>query len=82
MKEPTAVWGLAYRWRRGERWETPVPAPPSSAEDLAATVPRWALWMPVLFAVGIAVYFEMHVKPPPLVLDQIRTAGLAHLLAI
>lgn len=94
-------------------------------------MPRWALWVPVLFAVGIAVYFELPVEPPPPVagllalalggalaaarlwpqgdlmflalatilagvlaawlatwqeaapvLDQIRAAGLAHLLAI
>ena len=44
-----------------------MPAPPSSTDDTAATVPRWALWVPVLFAVGIAVYFELPVEPPPLV---------------
>lgn len=42
-----------------------MPAPPSSTDDTAATVPRWALWVPVLFAVGIAVYFELPVEPPP-----------------
>ncbi|MED5336706.1 MAG: hypothetical protein VX606_01420, partial [Pseudomonadota bacterium] len=42
-----------------------MPAPPSSTDDTAATVPRWALWVPVLLAVGIAVYFELPVEPPP-----------------
>ena len=41
-----------------------MPAPPSSADGVAGTAPRWALWLPVLFAVGIAVYFALPVEPP------------------
>ena len=76
MKGAAAASGLAYRWRRGERWETPVPAA-SSIDDTAATVPRWALWVPVLFAVGIAVYFVLPVEPPPPVAGLLALASAA-----
>ncbi len=34
------------------------------AENLAAERDRWALWLPVAFAAGIAIYFGLAAEPP------------------
>ena len=51
-----------------------MPAPPSSADGVTAAAPRWALWVPVLFAVGIAVYFALPVEPSPAVAGLLALA--------
>jgi competence protein ComEC len=61
----------------GAAWaETEVGRPPSPAErfatrvrealvsTLAAERERWLLWLPVLFAAGIGVYFALAAEPP------------------
>lgn len=47
--------GATRQLRRGLGW---------FAETFAAERDRWALWVPVFFGAGIAVYFALPVEPP------------------
>src|SRR4051794_39692155 len=47
------------------------------AESFVMERGRWALWVPVLFAVGIGVYFALTVEPEWWIAPCAATLGLA-----
>ena len=42
---------------------------------------RWVLWLPVLFGIGISIYFELKIEPPlwmgPLAVVMVALTGYA-----